>query len=295
MKIIELNQKSDAWLAWRNSGIGGSDAPIIMGQSPWKSAYQLWLEKTGQAERPTPNPYAQKAMDRGNALEPIARERVEDMMGILFDPICIEGNPSWMKLSSDGIDFSGTKVLEIKCPGGRDHATAVQGKIPDKYRDQLQHTLAVTHAEVCFYASYRPEEQENPIIIEVLPDRERIELLKEREAKFWEAVSKRDYGIFEESSQDDAPEGFAALARQWILLQEELEHMGSEQKSLQDQLLKIAGGEIRACGLEIVQTKRRGTIDYTAAFKALGIDPDSMEPFRKPDVLGVKVQRLGGH
>jgi len=30
--------------------IGGSDAPIILGLSPWKSPYQLWLEKTGQEE-----------------------------------------------------------------------------------------------------------------------------------------------------------------------------------------------------------------------------------------------------
>jgi len=30
--------------------IGGTDAPVILGVSPWKSPYQLWLEKTGQEE-----------------------------------------------------------------------------------------------------------------------------------------------------------------------------------------------------------------------------------------------------
>jgi len=32
----------------RKGFIGGSDAPIILGLSPWKSPYQLWLEKIGQ-------------------------------------------------------------------------------------------------------------------------------------------------------------------------------------------------------------------------------------------------------
>jgi putative phage-type endonuclease len=34
----------------RKGFIGGSDAPIILGLSPWKSPYQLWLEKIGQEE-----------------------------------------------------------------------------------------------------------------------------------------------------------------------------------------------------------------------------------------------------
>jgi len=34
----------------RKAFIGGSDAPVILGVSPWKSPYQLWLEKTGQEE-----------------------------------------------------------------------------------------------------------------------------------------------------------------------------------------------------------------------------------------------------
>lgn len=38
------------WLALRKTGIGGSDAPVVCGMSPWKSALELYLEKRGEAE-----------------------------------------------------------------------------------------------------------------------------------------------------------------------------------------------------------------------------------------------------
>lgn len=36
------------WLLDRRKGIGGSDVAAIMGLNKWKSAYQIWLEKTEQ-------------------------------------------------------------------------------------------------------------------------------------------------------------------------------------------------------------------------------------------------------
>ena len=39
------------WLQCRTQGIGGSDAGCIVGANPWKSARQLWKEKTG-ADKP---------------------------------------------------------------------------------------------------------------------------------------------------------------------------------------------------------------------------------------------------
>ena len=47
---VEQMKDRDVWRQTRNLGIGGSDAGAIMGMNPWKSKYQLWLEKTGQAE-----------------------------------------------------------------------------------------------------------------------------------------------------------------------------------------------------------------------------------------------------
>lgn len=41
----------EEWLQARTQGIGGSDAGCIVGANPWKSARQLWKEKTG-ADKP---------------------------------------------------------------------------------------------------------------------------------------------------------------------------------------------------------------------------------------------------
>jgi putative phage-type endonuclease len=50
---IEFNeQKILVDLMDRRTFIGGSDAPVILNVSPWKSRVELWLEKTGQAEPP---------------------------------------------------------------------------------------------------------------------------------------------------------------------------------------------------------------------------------------------------
>lgn len=43
--------KRTAWLEARKNGLGGSDAPIIMGASRWVSAHALFLEKVGLVER----------------------------------------------------------------------------------------------------------------------------------------------------------------------------------------------------------------------------------------------------
>ena len=49
--VISTKNLSHAdWLRYRTMGIGGSDVSVIAGINPYKSAYQLWLEKTGQTE-----------------------------------------------------------------------------------------------------------------------------------------------------------------------------------------------------------------------------------------------------
>ena len=69
----EFQQGSEAWLDWRRGGVGASDAPAIMGVSPWMDVEALWLEKTGRATgRPS-----SFAMRRGQLLEPEARARPE--------------------------------------------------------------------------------------------------------------------------------------------------------------------------------------------------------------------------
>lgn len=50
MIITKTFDSREAWLKGRENFIGGSDASCIMGENPWKSNVDLYLEKTGQKE-----------------------------------------------------------------------------------------------------------------------------------------------------------------------------------------------------------------------------------------------------
>ena len=50
----------------RNKHIGASESAAILGLSPWKTAYDVWLEKTSKLEMPT---FSSEAADIGNMIE----------------------------------------------------------------------------------------------------------------------------------------------------------------------------------------------------------------------------------
>ena len=73
----DIAQGTDSWHEWRSSVIGSSDAPVIMGENPWKSAKALVEEKLGLRARFMGN----AATCRGSALEPQARSVYEASKG----------------------------------------------------------------------------------------------------------------------------------------------------------------------------------------------------------------------
>lgn len=48
--MIATENTRESWLAERKTCIGASDSPSVLGINPFKSAFQLWAEKTGLAE-----------------------------------------------------------------------------------------------------------------------------------------------------------------------------------------------------------------------------------------------------
>jgi putative phage-type endonuclease len=150
----EDKQNSKAWLEWRRSGIGASDAPIIMEKSPYKTVLDLWKDKTGVAEEQKMNP----AMMRGHLLEDKARKLFEQRAfpGMEFPAKTFDNG--LFRCSMDGWNESEKIGLEIKCPGKEDHDAARCGKVPDKYFYQIQHQYMVTDAKTIFYCSYSEDE-----------------------------------------------------------------------------------------------------------------------------------------
>jgi putative phage-type endonuclease len=104
-----------AWLAARQAGLGGSDVSAVLGLNPWKSAYEVWLDKTGQLP-PTRSTYA---MERGHRLESACAQWFCDQSGlsarrtgtwVRLDEPWMRANPDrWV---SDGGGYEGKTTGE---------------------------------------------------------------------------------------------------------------------------------------------------------------------------------------
>lgn len=176
---IKMDQQGYDWHEFRRNGIGSSDAPIVAGISPYSTRYKLWLTKTGRHKEEI----SHFGTERGHRLEPKARAWYEFKMGRKMDASTVI-NPEvpWLRASLDGMSEDGRKLLEIKCPGKKDHDIALAGGVPDKYYVQVQHQLLVTGAESVDYLSF---DGETGVIVTVYPHEEYIAKLFEMEVLFW--------------------------------------------------------------------------------------------------------------
>lgn len=63
-----------AWLRWRREGITSSDIMAILGLLPYRSAYEVWLDKTGRL----PLKVDTHLLERGRRLEPACAQWLAD-------------------------------------------------------------------------------------------------------------------------------------------------------------------------------------------------------------------------
>lgn len=190
MRIVTAKQGGKDWHAWRGKGLGASDAPAVMGVSPYSTRFELWAEKTGLIPRGEMNPFAVAAMRRGNELEPVAREKYEKLVGTTFPAISGEhDNFECVRASLDGFNQELNKFIEIKCPGKVDQALARKGRIPDKYAVQMQVQFAVTGAASADYVSF--DGADELIVIPMIPDVKFQNEIVSEMVKFWELVQTK--------------------------------------------------------------------------------------------------------
>lgn len=147
-----MEQRTDDWLAWRRRHVCASEAPIIMGVSPYATITDWWRDKMNLPPLKVKNTFA---MDRGNLLEPIARARYSLLTGHSMSPALYENqfNPLF-GASMDGANPVLKKGLEIKYVGKVDWEGVLQGFVPAKYQPQLQAQFYCTGFETIDYFSY---------------------------------------------------------------------------------------------------------------------------------------------
>lgn len=271
-----MEQRTGSWLAWRNKGIGASDAAAVLGISPWMTPYQLWEQKTGR-RKPFEGNWA---TERGNAMEGPARRYFEALTDLDMPPALVE-HPEYpfIRASLDGLSRSPYRILEIKCPGKDDHQKAIEGKVPEKYIPQLQHQLMVTGAEFAYYFSF---DGEKGVIVEVEPDPEYQKMLLEKEIHFWTEYVQKDTPppYTDKDFRKIRDKELASLCEEYktaYKLREDAEKRISEIREHLNSHIKDGVG-IECSGIRACKQSRKGTVDYKAIPELKGVN---LELYRK--------------
>lgn len=264
-------QGSKEWHEERAKGIGGSEIAIVLGISPYRTRYSLWLEKCGlkQPDDISHLPHVQ----RGVMAEPVARKLMEDRLQCKLTPKTWPQN-GIVRLSDDGGNEETKQLIEVKAMGLVDHQAAHCGKIPDYYKVQCVWALGVTGYERCWFTSIRPEDNNDLAIIEVLPDNELFLSMKQEAEKFWKLVETRtppemtnkDYLVVESGIILDDLEIYKKAKTDY-------ERAKAEYESAQEKLVGHAGeNSIMGAWGKITRFTKKGSVNYKAIPELKGVD-----------------------
>lgn len=161
MKTHTLIQGSPEWHQYRATVWNASDAPAMMGCSPYKTRDQLLKElATGITEEVSPE--LQRRFDDGHRFEALANPLAEKITGEELAPVVGSSDETIagrvLSASFDGIDFLETVAFEHKtlnntlreCMEGLDESN----RLPLHYRVQMQQQIMVSGASrILFMAS----------------------------------------------------------------------------------------------------------------------------------------------
>lgn len=196
MKKIKKIEHSKEWHEQRSKGIGGSDAGAACGVDKYKSPYTLWCEKTGRIANDFED---NESMRQGRDLEDYVAKRFTEYTGLKTKksnysyqsdeyPFMLANIDRWVLGVKDEQGNSKRIGLEIKT---MNHFTALNcglkdADIPERYKAQCKHYMAVTGADGWYIAILV---QGEAFEVLYLPrDEDAIDDLISREKEFWECV-----------------------------------------------------------------------------------------------------------
>ncbi len=279
MRLIQLEQGSDAWLNMRNEKITATDASVITGKNPFTSPYTLWKRKLGLE----PPVQLNAAMKRGMALEDEAREKFEEYTNIKMTPAVVESDQtSWMMASLDGLSDNGEFQLEIKCPNNKTHEMAKAGELPAYYHAQIQHQLAVTGNDWSYYFTY---DGSDGALVEVERDDAFICEMMEMEEDFYRRM--REFDAPDQSHLVLENETMKALVSEYMEANAMKKQADKLEKELRKKLIDASeGNSIQSFGLKLTHYYQKGRVRYDAIPELQGIDLDQ---YRGPVEMRARV------
>lgn len=173
-------QTHEEWLRLRKTGIGGSDAGAITGANPYKSAFDVWADKLNLAPEQEDN----EAMRQGRDLEAYVADRFEELTKkkVRIEKRIIKNKKYPFAYANIDRQLESENAI-LECKTTTEHGPAAGGKLPETYRKQCVHYLAVTGADRAYIAVLTFGKEFHYHVIE--RNKQEIEQLMREEELFW--------------------------------------------------------------------------------------------------------------
>lgn len=281
MRKIEFEQGSNEWLKWRKGLLTATDAPMLMGVSPYVTPYKGWQRKLGL----TPEQKSTPAMQRGQTDEPIARAWFNQNYGLEMEPCCIESDDNYfLGASLDGLSKCGKYILEVKSNNLEYHLDAALGLIPTFHMYQMFHQMLCTDGQVekAFYLSWNDGKAN---VVEVVLNKDWVKDFMPQAQEFWKKVTF--YEAPEMTNKDYIPMGgsedWSTHASAYHYEDSIIKAAEKRKEFARSNLIRLA--EERSCmgdGVKLTKKSSKGRIDYKEACEKLILDDQLLESYRKP-------------
>lgn len=276
------------WLAYRRTGIGGSDAATVCGLNPYSSLIELWADKTGRL----PDKEDNEAMRTGRDLEEYVAERFCEATGKKVErrnAIFQHDHYDFITANIDRKIVGENAGLECKTTNAFNKSDFENGEIPRYYYVQCVHYmnvmgfdkmyLAVLVMGKAFYWFEIPYDKaegdallkmevdfwNNHIIPDVRPEPDGSESAKETLDAIFEERVENMITIFEQEE----------IAAKLAEIKAEKKRIEAEEKQLQQALINA------------LETNTRGvTLNYEVSYLArsrTGVDSKKLKA-EFPDV-----------
>jgi len=183
-RLVDVTKIShEEWLKYRKMGITGTDSGAIVGMNPYKSALQVFVDKTTENIEVFDN----EAMKQGRDLEEYVAQRFCETTGKKVrraNAIFSNDEHPWMLADFDRLVVGERAGLECKTVSAYSADKWKNGAIPLHYQLQIQHYLAVSGYDAWYIAALIFGKEF--IVHKIERDEELIQSLITIEKRFWE-------------------------------------------------------------------------------------------------------------
>lgn len=280
---VKLQQGSIEWKEFRKKRVAASDVPIIMGISPYKTPYELAMEKLDLKKDEKYN----HAMALGHKFEPKIRARVEIEMNKGFpDFVLLKKDIPWQMASLDGYNDGSKEFIEIKYMGEENFEKVKKDGPLEYHKPQLEMQFHVTGSKKGYYIAYTLNKEQThitkmeiiPISPGIIPRTDMLSAI----AGFYEKVilgrelpDPTDRDVMDVNNPE-----LIQLSDLYIKAKAQLKMLTKDVEAIEEKLLSGASYPVcRIKDLKITSYMRKGNVDYK---KVQGID---WEQYRKPPSL----------